>query len=195
MSELHDKLRECFDSGDTELLSARSAEAAAELPDDPQIAAYSAFAVLAEVIRIYRKEALDLFVRTRKKGASVFLSRFFLGKDEFFNDGIHGRYYADLETSIEDLHAKLDALPEKDSLRGDLSAAAVERVLDPAPKERKEMIILLSADDAFPLSLLPFCRKEDLAAMRDRYLAHYPRRDRLPNQLTLLKEMEKLIKA
>ena len=62
-------------------------------------------------------------------------------------------------------------------------------------RERKEMIILLSADDHFPLCLLPFCRKEDLIGIRDRYLAHYPREDRLPNQLMLLREMEKLIKA
>lgn len=195
MSELHDQLRELLESGDTELLAARSAGAAAEMPDDPRIAAYSAFAALAEIIRIYRKEALDLFVSTRKKGASAFLSKFFLGRDEFYTDGIHGRYYADLEKSIDSLHTALDALSEDDPLRGDLSAAAVERVLDPSPKERKEMIILLSSDDHFPLCLLPFCRKEDLIGIRDRYLAHYPRKDRLPNQLMLLREMEKLIKA
>ena len=195
MSELLDQLRELFDSGNTEELAARC-KAELELePGDLQLLSYQAYSSIAEILRIYKNGANELYIKTSNKGTRSFISRIILGRDEFYTDSIHERYYADIEKAIDELYLVLERMPSDDPLRADLAAAAVKAILKAAPKDRSEMRFLLSADDGFILKLLPYCRKEDLASIRDDYLWEYPKKwDRLPNQEQLLKTIAGLLK-
>gem|GEM_PF-3683367 len=52
------------------------------------------------------------------------------------------------------------------------------------------MRFLLSADDTFAQRLLAYMNREDILDAKNDYLAAYPKkRDRLPNQEKLLREM------
>lgn len=195
MSELLDQLRELFDSGDTENLAARCKDALESAPGDLSLLSYSAYATIAETLRIYQKGADELYIKTSNKGARSFISRIVLGRDEFYTDSIHERYYADIEKAIDELYLALERMPAEEPLRAVLAASAVRKVLKAAPRDRREMRFLLSADDGFILKLLPFCSKEDLTAIRDEYLWEYPKKwDRLPNQEQLLKTIAGLLK-
>ncbi len=195
MSELLDQLRELFDSGDTENLAACCKDALESAPGDLPLLSYNAYATIAETRRIYQKGADELYIKTSNKGARSIISRIVLGRDEFYTDSIHERYYADIEKAIDELYLALERMPAEEPLRADLAAAAVRKVLKAAPRDRREMRFLLSADDGFILKLLPYCSKEDLTAIRDEYLWEYPKKwDRLPNQEQLLKTIAGLLK-
>ena len=190
MSEMISQLRELFSSGDTAKLRSASKNALDALPGDPDVLAYLAFADTAEVIRLYKQNAEELLRVSYDKGARTFFSKLLLGKDSFYTDSMHERYFADIEKAVDGLVLALERLPEENGLCGSLSAAACRLLLEAAPKEQDSMRFLLSADDTFAQRLIAYMTREDILAARNDYLAAYPKkRDRLPNQEKLLREM------
>lgn len=190
MPELPVILRELFDSGNSERLVSATKDALEMLPGDPDILAYRAFAETAEVIRVYKRDAEELLRQSYDKGTRTFFSKLLLGKDTFFTDSMHERYFADVEKAVDGLVLALERLAEGNELRRCLSAAACKLLLEGAPKEMDSMRFLLSADDTFAQRLLTYMSKEDILAAKSDYLAAYPKkRDRLPNQEKLLREM------
>lgn len=193
MSISYDMLHELFLAADTEKLSSLCRSFLNGNPDDPKGEAYAAFAKCAEILRVYKEEADDLLLNFNKKAGHALFSKLFIGKDEFYTNPIHEKYYSDIETAIDSLKAALARLPEED-LRSELAESFMHMLLAPNAKEQKEMRFLLSADDTFGSRLIPFINKEGLESLRDEYLQSYPKRkNRLPNQENLLKELQEQI--
>ncbi len=190
INDLHD----AFLAGSTDKLSSLCEYVSGELSNDRSVRAYSAFAKCGEILRLYKKNADELLTKFNKNAAHSFFSKLLMGKNEFYNNAIHDTYYADMDKAVDALKESLSLLPDEDSLRSQISAAAVRLLMEPTEKEKPDMRYLLSADDAYALRLLPFISKEELISLKEEYLRYYPKkRDRLPNQEKLLAEIQSLI--
>ena len=187
-------LHNAFLAGSTDKLSSLCGYVSAELSDDRSVRVYSAFAKCGETLRLYKKNADELLIKFNKNAAHSFFSKLLMGKNEFYNNVIHETYYADMDKAVDALKEALMLLSDEDPLRSQISAAAVRLLMEPTEKEKPDMRYLLSADDAYALRLLPFISREELIALKEEYLGYYPKkRDRLPNQEKLLKEIQSLI--
>lgn len=194
MSVTLDMLHKLFLESDTEKLFSSCRSYMNENPDDPKAKAYAAFARCGEILRTYKKDAEELLFSVNKKAERAFFSKLFIGKNEFYTNPVHDKYFSDIETAVDSLRDALKDLPEEDTLRSELAESFTRMLLVPATKEQKDMRFLFSADDTFASRLIPLIKKEGLKSLREEYLRAYPKkRDRLPNQENLLKELQESI--
>ena len=194
MSYSIDEFRSALLEGDLGKLDALCRGALREDSADLHVRAYGAYVRCGAVLEQYLEDTARLLKdKHSDNSARTFLNRVFLGKDEFYTDQVHEKYYKDMETATGALAKAIRALPAGDADGKRLAAAAIRLLIRKDPGDRKEMRFLLSADDTYAVPFAALASPGDLATLAAEFEADYPRkRDRLPNQETLLQKMRAL---
>lgn len=139
----------------------------------------------------YDQAARKLAVDNIRSGA--WINRWFTGSNKVDQSEIHKQFYDAVEKRCALLDGCLGQLPPEEARP--IAAEAVSIVLDPVPDSMRDAggWVRLAAE---PLCepLLKYLSREELEAIRAKYLDVYPKRMMFASQKKLLKAMDGMLK-
>lgn len=161
---------------------------------DPKITAQKLADNLAAFYQKY--EAASLKLEMEESNPSK-ISGWFLGNRAVANNKIHQQFYDSVQKRCGLLCDSLTAVaPADPEFARQIAAQAVAVILNPIPDELRDVGGWMRfAAEPLSAPLFKWLSREDLAAIREKYLDIYPKRKMFKTQKALLKEIDAQLKA
>lgn len=154
-----------------------------------EVALRSPQEILEELEQTYQRYLEESEALFRKGTGFLHAIRSVLGTNTIKSSAIHQKFYQAVSEHVEQLAAQLEQTPDPE-----LADQAARLLLEERPKGQDVTRYgWLSAAQTLAIPLLPYVTRQTLETLCSDYCAAHRKRDRLPKQVELVRQMERLL--
>ena len=158
--------------------------------DDYLFAALGLLGTLYKLYAVYVQAAVELYTKTTTKSGLI---KMFSGKDAYGDNELHSEFFENIAQCVKGLESSFAKISNSNAI-SNISLCALKRILSKKDMEKDHATYWTTcAVEHNALNLLQFLNSEDITELYTLYSTYYTKYYALPNQVKVLKEMERLV--